>query len=239
IVPVTLELGGKSPNIVFQDADLETALEGTIKAIFVNAGQVCCAGTRLLLENSIYERFVDRLIERTRRITVGPGLEDPDMGPLISETQRKRVMSYIELGLNEGGRLLLGGRIPDAAACHRGYFVEPTLIDGVSNTARVAQEEIFGPVLTILRFSTEEEATRLANESPFGLVAGVWTANLDRAHRMASKIDAGQIYINDFFSGAVASPFGGYKRSGFGRERGLEALQHYTQVKSVCARINA
>jgi aldehyde dehydrogenase (NAD+) len=237
VVPLTLELGGKSPNIVLSDADIDLALTGAIQAIFTNAGQVCCAGSRLLLEDTIYQEFVDQLIERARRLRIGPGLDDPDMGPLISEAHRQRVLGYIALGKQEGGTVLFGGHAPHHPACRSGYFVEPTLLAGVSNSARVAQEEIFGPVLTIFRFHTEEEAIRLANDTPYGLVAGVWTSNLSRAHTLAARLQAGQVYINDFFSGSVASPFGGYKQSGFGRERGVEALQHYTQVKSVCVRL--
>ncbi|MBI4578364.1 MAG: aldehyde dehydrogenase family protein, partial [Planctomycetes bacterium] len=237
VVPVTLELGGKSPNIVFADADLDAAIEGTIKAIFVNAGQICCAGTRLLLDSSIYDRFVERLVERTRRVTVGPGITDPDMGPLVSQKQQQVVLDYIDLGLREGGEVLTGGRKPDQPACRRGWFVEPTLLHKVANTARVAQEEIFGPVLTIIPFRGDDEAVRIANESQYGLVAGVWTSNLDRAHRTAARLQAGQVYVNDFFNTPVASPFGGYKRSGFGRERGLEALYHYTQTKCVCVKL--
>ena len=237
VVPLTLELGGKSPNIVLADADLDLALTGTIQAIFTNAGQVCCAGSRLLLEDTIYQEFLDRLIDRARQLRLGPGLDDPDMGPLISEAHRHRVLSYVALGQEEGGTLLLGGKAPDHPACRGGYFVEPTLLAGMSNAARVAREEIFGPVLTIFRFSTDAEAIRLANDSPYGLVAGVWTSNLNRAHTFAARLQVGQVYINDFFSGSVASPFGGYKQSGFGRERGVEALGHYTQVKSVCVRL--
>jgi acyl-CoA reductase-like NAD-dependent aldehyde dehydrogenase len=237
VVPLTLELGGKSPNIVLADADMDLALAGTIQASFTNAGQVCCAGSRLLLEDTIYEEFLERLIERARQLRLGPGLEDPDMGPLISEAHRRRVLSYIDLGQEEGGTLLLGGKSPEDPACRSGYFVEPTLIAGMSNSARVAREEIFGPVLTIFRFRTDAEAISLANDTPYGLVAGVWTSNLNRAHTFAARLQAGQVYVNDFFSGSVASPFGGYKQSGFGRERGVEALQHYTQVKSVCVRL--
>ncbi|PYU35696.1 MAG: aldehyde dehydrogenase [Acidobacteria bacterium] len=237
VVPVTLELGGKSPNIVFADADLDQALEGTIKAIFTNAGQVCCAGSRLLLEDSLYERFLTRLVDRTGKIQVGPGIEDPDMGPLISEEHRQRVLGYIRVGQEEGAKLILGGKAPVEPNCQGGYFLEPTLLTEVSNWARVAREEIFGPVLAIFRFRTAEEAIHLANDNPYGLAAGVWTSNLDRAHKVAAQIQAGQVYINDFFNGSVASPFGGYKRSGFGRERGMEALWHYTQVKSVCIRL--
>ena len=234
VVPIILELGGKSPNIVFADADLDRALEGTIKAIFTNAGQVCCAGSRLLLEDSVYDKFVMRLMDRAKKIRVGPGIEDPDMGPLISEEHRQRVLGYIRTGQEEGARLILGGKAPDEPNCQSGYFLEPTLLADVSNSAQVAREEIFGPVLTIFRFRTAEEAVYLANDNPYGLAAGVWTSNLDRAHKVAARVQAGQVYINDFFSGSVASPFGGYKRSGFGRERGVEALNHYTQVKSVC-----
>ncbi len=237
VVPLTLELGGKSPNIVFADADLDLALDGSFNAIFANAGQVCCAGSRLLLEDKIYEKFVEKLLAKAKGIRLGPGIEDPDMGPLISEQQRKRVLDYVELGVSEGAEKLLGGGIPDHNTCQRGFFVQPTLLGNVSNRTKVAQEEIFGPVLTIIRFRGEEEAVRIANESQYGLVAGIWTSNLDRAHKMASQIQAGQIYINDFFSGSVASPFGGYKKSGFGRERGMEALRHYTQIKNVCVKL--
>ena len=237
VVPVILELGGKSPNIVFADADLDQALEGTIKAIFTNAGQVCCAGSRLLLEDSVYDKFVTRLMDRTKRIRVGPGIEDPDMGPLISEEHRRRVLGYIRSGQEEGATLIMGGKVPAEPKCEAGYFLEPTLLTGVPNSARVAQEEIFGPVLTIFRFHTDEEAVYLANDNPYGLVAGVWTSRLDRAHKVAAGIQAGQIYVNDFFSGSVATPFGGYKKSGFGRERGVEAVYHYTHVKSVCIRL--
>ena len=237
VVPVTLELGGKSPNIVFADADFDYALAGVSKAIFTNAGQVCLAGTRLLLQEAAYDAFVAKLVERTARLSVGPGMDDPDMGPLISEPQRRRVLEYIDIGRGEGAEVLIGGGVPDSPRCAQGYFVEPTLLHNVTNAARVAREEIFGPVLTILRFRDEEEAVRLANDSDYGLVAGVWTSNLDRAHKVAARLQAGQVFINDYFSGSVASPFGGYKRSGFGRERGLEAMEHYTQVKSVCARL--
>jgi acyl-CoA reductase-like NAD-dependent aldehyde dehydrogenase len=236
VVPVTLELGGKSPNIVFADADLELALEGAIKAIFTNAGQVCLAGSRLLLDAKLYERFVPRLVERTRTITLGPGLADPDMGPLISAAQRAGVLRHIEAGRADGAEVLTGGRSPTDGALGRGFFVEPTLV-ATTNESRIAQEEIFGPVLSIIRFRDDDEALRLANASQYGLVAAIWTQNLDRAHTLAARLQAGQVFINDYFSGSVATPFGGVKRSGFGRERGLEALEHYTQTKSVCIKL--
>jgi aldehyde dehydrogenase (NAD+) len=237
VVPVTLELGGKSPNIVFADADLDAALEGVIKGIFTNAGQVCCAGSRLLLEDSIYDDFLARLVQRTRQIRVGPGIGNPDMGPLISQKQRLAVLSYIDAARRDGAEVVFGGAIPQVPACQGGYFVEPTLLHRVENTAQIAREEVFGPVLTILRFRGDEEAARLANDSPYGLVAGMWTSNLGRAHLLSRQLSAGQVYVNDFFSGSTAIPFGGTKKSGFGRERGLEAFQHYTQVKSVSIRL--
>jgi aldehyde dehydrogenase (NAD+) len=237
VVPVTLELGGKSPNIVFADADLDAALAGVIKGIFTNAGQVCCAGARLLLETSIYDDFLTRLIRRTKEIRLGPGIGDPDMGPLISQKQRRAVLAYIDSARTDGAEVVLGGAIPNDPLCRDGYFVEPTLLHGVANTTRIAREEVFGPVLTILPFRSDEEAVRLANDSPYGLVAGMWTSDVSRAHLLARQLDAGQIYVNEFFSGSTAIPFGGIKKSGFGRERGLEAFQHYTQVKSVSMRL--
>lgn len=234
VVPVTLELGGKSPNIVFADADLHLAMQGTLKAIFTNAGQVCCAGSRLLLETTIYHEFVEELRQRVKGMRLGPGIQDPDMGPLISAKQQHRVSDYVRRGIEEGAEKLIGGDIPNDDACRRGFFFQPTLMGNVDNRMRIAQDEIFGPILTIIKFRDEDEAARIANDSQYGLVAGIWTSNLDRAHKMASQIQAGQIYINDFFSGSAASPFGGYKKSGFGRERGMEALRHYTQVKNVC-----
>jgi acyl-CoA reductase-like NAD-dependent aldehyde dehydrogenase len=238
-VPVTLELGGKSPLIIFADADLDPALECVIKAMFTNAGQVCFAATRLLVQDKVYDAFVQRCIERVKKIRIGPGRLDPDMGPLISQNHRRRVMDYVEAGEKEGGKILAGGRIPADPVCQRGYFLEPTLFAGMSNQSRLCQEEIFGPVLSILRFSSVDEAIRMANDTQYGLAAGVWTKDVNCAHRMAAEIKAGQVFINDYGSSSVASPFGGYKRSGFGRERGVEAMQHYTQVKSVLFRIRS
>ena len=237
VVPVTLELGGKSPNIVFGDADLDAALEGVIKGIFTNAGQVCCAGSRLVLEDSIYDGFLTRLVERARKIRVGPGIDNPDMGPLISQAQRGAVLSYIDAARQEGAEVVLGGAAPKDPACRAGYFVEPTLLHRVANTAAIARDEVFGPVLTIFRFRGDDEAVRLANDTPYGLAAGLWTSNVSRAHLLPRQISAGQVYVNDFFSGSTAIPFGGTKKSGFGRERGLEAFEHYTQVKSVSVRL--
>jgi len=233
VVPVTLELGGKSPNIVFADADLEPAIKGAMQAIFPNAGQTCSAGSRLLLEESMHDRFVSALAERTEQLRLGHGLNDPDLGPIISEEQLERVLSYLEIGQREGARVVTGGTRAEEGELRRGFFVRPTLFDDVQNSMRVAREEIFGPVLTILTFRGPEEALDIANDNPYGLVAGIWTRDIGKAHSLAARIKAGQIFINNYFGGGVAAPFGGYKKSGVGREKGLEALAHYTQVKNV------
>lgn len=235
VTPVHLELGGKSPNVVFPDADRERAIESALTAIFeTNAGQVCSAGSRLLVHEEIHEGFVDALAARAEELTVGPGVDDPDVGPLVSEDQYRKVTKYVDIGREEVGEPIVGGGTPD----RDGYFVEPTIFDGVDNDARIAQEEIFGPVLSVIEFADEEEAIELANDVDYGLVAGIFTGDVGRAHRFARDVRAGQVYINEWFAGGVETPFGGYKQSGFGREKGLEAIESYTQVKNVCARID-
>jgi len=231
---VTLELGGKSPNVVFPDADFETAVEQTMKGIFYNTGQTCSAGSRLIIHEDVHDDILDEILSRTQELTLGPGMEDPDLGPLISQTQLDKVERYIELGRKEVGEPIVGGSILDRV----GYFVEPTIFDNVDNGTRLAQEEIFGPVLSVMTFSTEEEALELANDVQYGLVAGVFTENNGRAYRFARNVEAGLVYINEWFAGGVETPFGGFKKSGVGREKGLEALDNYTQIKSVCANIS-
>jgi acyl-CoA reductase-like NAD-dependent aldehyde dehydrogenase len=238
VVPVTLELGGKSPNIVFADAPLEPAIKGAMQAIFQNAGQTCSAGSRLVVEESAHERFVSTLAQATEQLRLGHGLTDPDLGPIVSEEQLERVLSYLEIGRQEGATVVTGGTRAAEGELKRGFFVRPTLFDAVQSSMRIAQEEIFGPVLAILTFREPEEALQLANATSYGLVAGIWTRDIGKAHHLAARIKAGQIYINNFFGGGVAAPFGGYKKSGFGREKGLEALQHYTQVKNVCVSLD-
>jgi len=233
VTNVHLELGGKSPNVVFPDTDWETALDSTISSIFANAGQVCSAGSRLLVHEDIHDEFVADLAERAESLSVGPGIDDNDMGPLVSAEHFEKVTDYLELGREEVGEPVTGGNDVD----RDGYFVEPTIFDNVDNDMRIAQEEIFGPVLSVIEFSDEDEAIEIANNVEYGLVAGIHTENVGRAHRFARDVNAGQIYINEWFAGGEETPFGGFKQSGFGREKGLEAVQSYTQVKNVCANI--
>lgn len=238
VVPVTLELGGKSPNIVFADTNFEPVVKSALRAIFQNAGQTCSAGSRLLLEESIHDRFVAALAKETERLRLGHGLSDPDLGPIVSEEQLERVLGYLDVGKREGAKVVTGGSRAEEGELKRGFFVHPTLFDDVQGSMRIAQEEIFGPVLAILTFREPEEALNIANDTPYGLVAGIWTRDIGKAHYLAARIKAGQIYINNYFGDGVAAPFGGYKKSGFGREKGLEALEHYTQVKNVCVALD-
>jgi aldehyde dehydrogenase (NAD+) len=234
VKPVVLELGGKSPQIIFADSDLDRAASEVVKGIYTNTGQYCDAGSRLLVEESVREPLVDRIIRHAQQVTLGPGMEDPDMGPLVSAEHFDRVMGYVEAGRNEGASLITGGR---ASEFEKGYFVSPTVFDGVSSEMSIAREEIFGPVLSVLPFSGDEEAAEIANDSNYGLAAGIFTSDIDRAMRFARDIQAGYVMINEYFTGGPGSPFGGYKQSGIGRERGLVALQNYTQVKNVVVRV--
>jgi acyl-CoA reductase-like NAD-dependent aldehyde dehydrogenase len=235
VVPVVMELGGKSPNIVFADADMDFTIPGVANAIFQNSGQTCSAGSRLLVERSAHREVVERLRAKARSMRVGPGLEDPDMGPVISERQRDRVEDYIRVGRDEGAVVASGGKRPDDARLRDGYFLEPTILDGVGPNMRVAQEEIFGPVLVVIPFDDLDEAASIANVTQYGLVAGVWTRDISKALTLVERIKAGQVFVNGYAAGGgVEIPFGGYKKSGYGREKGLEALRSYVQVKNVC-----
>jgi acyl-CoA reductase-like NAD-dependent aldehyde dehydrogenase len=231
---ISLELGGKSPNIVLADADLEAASRGAFSAVFYNAGQTCTAGSRLLVHESVKEELVARLVKRAQSMEAGEPL-DPRrrFGPMISEKQMRRVLGYIERGKDEGAELLVGGaRLPFGGA-ERGYWVAPTIFDRVSPDAAIAQEEIFGPVLAVLPYSNEEEAIELANRTMYGLAAAVWTRDVKKAHRIARDLQAGTVWINMYHPLDPASPFGGTKQSGYGRELGAYALDLYTQIKSV------
>lgn len=230
IVGCSLELGGKSPTIVLPDADLEAAASAGAAAVVRNAGQSCFATTRLLVHRSCYYDLADRIERKMGALCVGHGLDDPDLGPLASADQLKRVRSYLSIAKTEGAEIhRAAGSVPDGA----GYFERPVLLTGVSNTMTVAREEIFGPVQSMIPFDSEEEAVVLANDSDYGLAAGVFTRSLKAAHWIAAELDAGQVQINRYPSGGVETPFGGYKSSGIGREKGLEALRSYTQLKTV------
>ena len=235
VVPVVMELGGKSPNVVFADADLDLAAAGVANAIFQNAGQTCSAGSRLLIERQAHDAFVAKLVERAKAMRVGPGVSDPDMGPIISKKQLETVERYVGVGAGEGAKVAAGGVRPTDPGLGKGYYFQPTLLDRVTPDMRVAQEEIFGPVLAMIEFDDIEQAVEIANRSQYGLVSGIWTRDINKAMSLASRIKAGQVYINTYGAGGgVELPFGGYKKSGYGREKGLESLASYTQVKNVC-----
>lgn len=227
---ISLELGGKSPNIIFADADLERAVRGASNGIFFNQGEVCSAGSRILVEASAYDEFCEKLVGRSESIKVGDPLEkDTYMGPIVSQEQFDRVMSYIDIGKKEGASLRLGGqRLGD-----RGFFVAPTVFADVDNRMRIAQEEIFGPVASLIRFTDVEEAVQLANDTRYGLAAAVWTNDITRAHRIVRRLRAGTVWVNTYGYTDSRSPWGGYKDSGFGRELGRFALDLYTDLKSV------
>jgi aldehyde dehydrogenase (NAD+) len=237
MVPLTLELGGKSANIVLPDADLEAAALNTAKLINHNAGQICSAPSRLVVHRRVHDEMVDRLVELDRAIRLGPGIEDPDMGPITTAEQYAKVQEYLAVGRREGALVAVGGSLPDDERLRGGNFVLPTVFTNVAPDMRIAQEEIFGPVVSVLQVSSEEEAVALANGTAYGLAAGIWTRDISRAHRLAAQLEAGQVFVNEWGAGGVETPFGGYKASGYGREKGLEALQHYTQVKSVNIRL--
>src|SRR2546423_4803396 len=231
---VSLELGGKSPNVIFKDADMDVAIPGAASAIFFNHGQCCCAGSRLYIENDVFDKVVDGIAESAKKIRVGSGLEPKtQMGPLISEEQLKRVCSYLESGLSQGAKAIAGGQKKG----DKGYFVEPTVLVDTTEDMKVVQEEIFGPVVVAMPFSGAEEIVPRANDNVYGLAAGVWTRDISKAHRMAEQLLAGTVWINCYNIFDAAMPFGGYKQSGWGREMGHEVLNNYTQTKAGCARL--
>jgi acyl-CoA reductase-like NAD-dependent aldehyde dehydrogenase len=231
---VSLELGGKSPNIVFADANLDDAVNGAISGIFSATGQTCIAGSRLLLEESIHDAFMEKLLALAKTARMGdPMAGDTQVGPITTRPQYDKVLSYIDIAQKDGARLALGGKPGTRPECGKGWFVEPTIFTDVKNHMRIAQEEVFGPVLAVIKFKDEADAVSIANDSCYGLGAGVWTRDIGRALRMSEKIQSGTVWVNTYRAVSVMSPFGGYKHSGLGRENGIDAIREYLQTKSV------
>ena len=234
IMPVTLELGGKSPNIVFEDADFEAAVMGAISGIFAATGQTCIAGSRLLVQRSIHDKFVQRLVEVARAAKIGdPMLNETHVGPVTTQPQYEKILHYINVAREEGATCVLGGKPYTGVNAKGNRFIEPTIFTDVSNDMRIAQEEVFGPILSVIPFDTEEDAIRIGNDIVFGLAAGVWTSDIGRALKMSEKLKAGTVWVNTYRAVSFMAPFGGFKRSGQGRESGQEAIKEFMQVKSV------
>ncbi len=236
---LSLELGGKNPNVIFADCDFEQTLNTSIKSSFYNQGEICLCGSRILIERSLYDRFVKEFVEKTKELIIGDPLErSTTIGALVSEAHMNKVLSYIELARQEGGKILTGGkRVKLDGRCAEGYFIEPTVIVGLDQRGRTNQEEIFGPVVTIMPFDSEEEAITLANSTMYGLSATLWTENLKRAHRVAHQLKSGIIWVNCWLFRDLRTPFGGMKQSGVGREGGWEALRFFTEAKNICIKL--
>ncbi|HNV28338.1 MAG TPA: aldehyde dehydrogenase [Cyclobacteriaceae bacterium] len=236
---LSLELGGKNPNLIFADCDFEQAVSTSINSSFSNQGEICLCGSRILVERSLYQKFVDEFVKRTKELTVGDPLDEKTrVGALVSEGHMNKVLLYIDLAKKENGKILCGGkRVVLSGRCATGYFVEPTVVVGLDQNCRTNQEEIFGPVVTIMPFDTEEEAISYANSNAYGLSATLWTENLKRAHRVAHQIKSGIIWVNCWLLRDLRTPFGGMKQSGVGREGGWEALRFFTEAKNVCIKL--
>jgi acyl-CoA reductase-like NAD-dependent aldehyde dehydrogenase len=230
---VTLELGGKSPNIVFADSDMDGAVKGAINGIFYGKGEVCCAGSRLFVESRVRDEFMEKLVQRTKKLQPGDPLDPKTrLGAIVSEQQMKTVLGYIDAGKKEGAELVTGGERVKVGSGN-GYFIAPTIFGGVKNDMKIAQEEIFGPVLATLTFDDVDEVAAAANQNTYGLAAAVWTNDVKKAHQLSRKLNAGTVWINTYGLMNAALPFGGYKQSGFGRELGMQAIEHYTELKTI------
>lgn len=236
ILPLTLELGGKSANIVFNDADLAAAAKGATRAFTWNSGQWCAAGTRLLVQEDIHDQFVEKFIAEVAALNIGPDF-DSTSGPITTEAQFKKIQSYFEVAEREGLKPAIGGKVATGEHLGNGWYIEPTVYTGVHNDMTLAREEIFGPIVCVIPFKDEADALRIANDSEFGLGAGIWSRDIGRVHRVAAGLDAGRIVVNEYSGGFVQTPCGGFKQSGYGREQGIDALSHYTQLKSVIIRL--
>ncbi|WP_407697043.1 aldehyde dehydrogenase [Skermanella mucosa] len=231
---VTLELGGKSANIVLADANLDNAVKGVVSGIFAASGQTCIAGSRLLVDRRIHDEFIGRLVAFARTATLGdPMLPTTQVGPVTTKPQLEKVLSYLDIARNEGAEAVLGGRQPSDPQLSGGWFVEPTIFTGVNNTMRIAREEIFGPVLSVIPFEDEDEAVSIANDSPYGLGAGLWTESISKAHTLPNRLQTGMVWVNTYRATSYMAPFGGYKQSGIGRESGQDAIKEYLQTKTV------
>ncbi len=237
--PVSLELGGKSPNIIFEDADLANATRGAVAGIFGSGGQTCVAGSRLLVQRSVLVRVLERIVELASRIRMGDPMDpETELGPIANRRQFERILRYVEIGREDGARLVLGGRPAHGPSLDNGLFVEPTIFADVNNRMRIAQEEVFGPLLCVIPFDDEDEAVAIANDTAYGLGAGIWTRDVARAHRVAACLQAGSVWVNTYRVTSQISPFGGYKGSGIGREGGVEMIRSYLQTKSVWVDLN-
>lgn len=233
---LSYELGGKNPNVIFADSDLDEVIETTLKSSFINQGEVCLCGSRIYVERNIYDCFINKFVAKTKELVVGDPFDDmTKVGALISQEHYERVKSYVSLALEEGGTIMTGGKRPKGM--NKGFFLEPTIITGLNRHCRVVKEEIFGPVVTVIPFDTEEEVLEQVNDTHYGLSASVWTNDLRRAHRVAAEIEAGVVWVNTWFLRDLRTPFGGMKQSGIGREGGIHSFDFYTEMKNICIKL--